>query len=92
MWTGASDIQQIGKISEWNYMDHINESIYPGTCGELRGTAGEFFPPGQGKDYLEFFSGDLCRQAYSHCLKITQNVAFEYLNFGIFRQFLSYKN
>ena len=64
MWTGASDIQQIGKISEWNYMDHINESIYPGTCGELRGTAGEFFPPGQGKDYLEFFSGDLCRQAY----------------------------
>ena len=27
---------------------------------------------------------------YSHCLKITQNVAFEFLNFGIFHQFLSY--
>ena len=26
----------------------------------------------------------------SHCLKITQNVAFEFLNFGIFHQFLSY--
>ena len=63
MWTGESDINKIGKISEWNYMNHVNESIYPGTCGELRGTAGEFFPPGQGKDYLEFFSGDLCRQA-----------------------------
>ena len=27
---------------------------------------------------------------YTHCLKITQNVAFENLNFGIFHQFLSY--
>ena len=26
----------------------------------------------------------------SHCLKITLNVAFEFLNFGIFHQFLSY--
>ena len=25
-----------------------------------------------------------------HCLKITQNVAFEFFNFGIFHQFLSY--
>ena len=25
----------------------------------------------------------------AHCLKITQNVAFEWLNFGIFHQFLS---
>ena len=27
-----------------------------------------------------------------HCLKITQNVAFEFLSFGIFHHFLSYKN
>ena len=27
---------------------------------------------------------------YTHCLKMTQNVAFELLNFGIFRQFVSY--
>ena len=26
----------------------------------------------------------------THCLKITQNVSFEFLNFGIFLQFLSY--
>ena len=26
----------------------------------------------------------------AQCLKITQNVAFEFLNFGIFHQFLSY--
>ena len=28
--------------------------------------------------------------ARAHCLKITQNVAFEFLKFGIFPQFLSY--
>ena len=27
------------------------------------------------------------RSHYSHCLKITQNVVFEFLNFGIFHQF-----
>ena len=27
---------------------------------------------------------------FAHCLKITQNVAFEFLNFGIFHQFLSF--
>ena len=26
----------------------------------------------------------------AHCLKITQNVAFEFSTFGIFHQFLSY--
>ena len=26
----------------------------------------------------------------SHCLKITQNVAFEFFTFGVFQQFLSY--
>ena len=26
------------------------------------------------------------------CLKITQNIAFEFLNFGIFHQFLSFQN
>ena len=32
----------------------------------------------------------LLLRTYSQCLKITQNVAFECLNFGIFHQFLSY--
>ena len=26
----------------------------------------------------------------THCLEITQNVSFEFFNFGIFRQFLSF--
>ena len=32
---------------------------------------------------------DACRKC-SHCLKITQNVAFECFNYGIFRQFSSF--
>ena len=28
----------------------------------------------------------------AHCLKIIQNVALKFLNFGIFHQFLSYLN
>ena len=32
----------------------------------------------------------LLKEYISHCLKITQNVAFEFSNFGIFYQFLSY--
>ena len=34
------------------------------------------------------FLGDF--QTPAHCLKITQNVALEFCNFGIFHQFLSY--
>ena len=32
----------------------------------------------------------VCTLPTAHCLKIAQNVAFEFLNFGIFHQFLSY--
>ena len=32
----------------------------------------------------------LCIPWLAHCLKITQNVAFEFLDFGIFHQFMSY--
>ena len=32
------------------------------------------------------------RLKFAHCLKVTQNVAFEFLNFSIFHQFLSYLN
>ena len=40
--------------------------------------------------YIFVFSSSSCSFTISHCLKITQNVAFEFLNFGIFHQFLSY--
>ena len=64
MWTGETTIDKVGQISAWNYNYTIDESIYPDECGELTGSAGEFFPPGRGKDYVDFFSPDLCRQVH----------------------------
>ena len=73
MYTGESDIQNIGQISEWNFLPNINESIYPKPCGDLTGSAGEFFPPGRDDTYVDFFSPDLCRQViprlYPHCVE-----------------------
>ena len=40
----------------------------------------------------ELLKSDWKEQVDAHCLKISQNVAFEFLNFGIFHQFLSYQN
>ena len=62
MHTGADTLAKIGQISEWNYLDSINESVYPLPCGALSGSAGEFFPPGRDETYVDFFSPDLCRQ------------------------------
>ena len=39
----------------------------------------------------ELLKSDWKEQVDAHCLKIPQNVAFEFLNFGIFHQFLSYQ-
>ena len=38
----------------------------------------------------ELLKSDWKEQVDAHCLKIPQNVAFEFLNFGIFHQCLSY--
>ena len=48
------------------------------------------------QNYLKKFgklldSGKLTKQAAAQCLKITQNVAFEFLNFGIFHNFCPIK-
>ena len=32
------------------------------------------------------------KKAHSYCLKINQNVSFEFLKFGVFHQFLSFQN
>ena len=53
-------------------------------CGRhLNPTTGEM-------DDISVCSKHLFRPPY--CLKMTQNVSFEFLNFGIFHQFLSYEN
>ena len=50
---------------------------------------GAFFGPKKKAFQKDFVDPQHISQD-SHCLKITQTVAFEFLNFGIFHQFLSY--
>ena len=66
MFTGENNILDVGQISEWNFMSHANESVYPDYCGQLNGSAGEFFPPGRDKTYVDFFTPDLCRYKYGY--------------------------
>lgn len=60
MNTGAADISQIGKVESWDYQKRT--SFFPGACGQINGSAGEFYPPHQTKDQpLSFYSADMCR-------------------------------
>lgn len=47
-------------MGTWNY---ASETPYYNTpCNDVRGSGGEFYPPGQTKDRpLTFFNGELCR-------------------------------
>lgn len=58
--TGNDDISELGKTKTWNYK--AETPYFPSPCNEVRGSAGEFYPPGQTKDQpLTFFNGELCR-------------------------------
>lgn len=60
MLTGKGDISQLGISKTWNYQ--AGTPYYPSPCNEVRGSGGEFYPPGQTKDRpLTFFNGELCR-------------------------------
>lgn len=60
MNTGAADIAKIGKVESWDYQTRT--SFFPGACGQINGSAGEFYPPHQTKDRpLSFYSSDMCR-------------------------------
>lgn len=60
MDTGANGLDTIGTLWNWNY-DNITQ-FYEGSCGEIRGSAGELFPPGQSRDKpVTMYSPDLCR-------------------------------
>ncbi|XP_044316195.1 protein peste [Drosophila rhopaloa] len=43
MFTGADDIAKMGQIHTWNNLTHTG--AFEGTCGQVRGSMGEFFPP-----------------------------------------------
>ena len=61
MYTGASDLYKIGQISEWNYGTNVSDHIYQGECSDIRGSAGEFFPPHRDRTHVDLFAPDICR-------------------------------
>lgn len=58
MYTGEGDNAKMGKVHSWNY---TNSLYWPSPCGQVEGGAGEFYPPGLEKTYIEMYSNDLCR-------------------------------
>ena len=59
IFTGSgSKIDRIGRIHSWN--DRVR-THFDGRCGEIRGSAGGFYPPNVTSDYIEIFSHEVCR-------------------------------
>ena len=61
MYTGMQGLDTIGQVIAWKNETRIPDRVYPGECGVLSGSAGEFFPPERDDTYVDFFSPDLCR-------------------------------
>lgn len=60
MKTGVDDIMELGVAKTFNYKTETG--FYDKNCDQVRGSAGEFYPPGQTKDKpLTFYNGELCR-------------------------------
>lgn len=58
MYTGEDNVAKMGEVHAWNYSTH---HFFPGQCGRVQGSAGEFYPPGINKTYIQMYSSDLCR-------------------------------
>lgn len=58
MDTGTDHIAKLGDIREWNGEDR---SLYEGGCGLLKGTAAGFLSPDPKRQFIEYFSTDICR-------------------------------
>ena len=57
--TGVHGLGSVGRVNTWNYRN--TTSFYDAPCGEVKGTAGEFWPPKRTKkDDVVFFSAELC--------------------------------
>ncbi|XP_043065297.1 LOW QUALITY PROTEIN: protein peste [Drosophila ficusphila] len=60
MFTGADDIAKMGQIYTWNNLTH--SGAFEGTCGQVRGSMGEFFPPNlTPKDSVYMYMPKMCR-------------------------------
>ncbi|XP_043237513.1 protein croquemort-like [Amphibalanus amphitrite] len=58
MDTGA-EVTQLGRLHYWNNTDKT--SAFEAPCNMINGSAGELFHPRRQRDYVEFYSTDICR-------------------------------
>ena len=58
MNTGEEDFDKLGDIELWNGLD---KSVYRGECGRLEGSATGFLTPNPERQFIDFFSTDICR-------------------------------
>ena len=58
MATGEGNFSALGDIMDYNGSDR---TLYPGHCGKLRGTAAGFVPPEPDREFIDYFSTDICR-------------------------------
>jgi len=58
MATGSADFQDVGSIKFWH---GSNRTIYPDECGDLKGTSAGFTPPNINRQFIDYFSTDICR-------------------------------
>jgi hypothetical protein len=52
-------VSELGELKEWKGSGRTH---YPGSCGEVRGSAVGFLPLVEGRrDHFDLFSTDICR-------------------------------
>lgn len=60
METGEEDISRIGLVRSWNFKNRSD--FFEDECGEVRGTIGDLYPPGQKKHTsVKMFSAEFCK-------------------------------
>ncbi|XP_044757274.1 protein croquemort-like [Coccinella septempunctata] len=58
MWTGESDVQKTGIVTEWNGANHTK--AYDGDCGDIDGTTGDVWYPVKDSSSISIFVPDVC--------------------------------
>uniref|UniRef100_A0A1B0BTQ6 Scavenger receptor class B n=1 Tax=Glossina palpalis gambiensis TaxID=67801 RepID=A0A1B0BTQ6_9MUSC len=80
MLTGADDIRKLGQIHRWNYKKR--NGIFEGECGQVKGSAGEFYPPNlTPQDTLWSYVPNLCQAIpldYTESVQYHDLTAYKY--------------
>ena len=58
MATGENSMAELGDIIDFN---GSNRTLYPGHCGQLTGTAAGFLGPDPERQFIDYYSTDICR-------------------------------